>query len=66
MPEREIRELRDLTRRGSQLITARGQEAQRLEKELEDTGMKLSSVRSDITGASGRASINALIGGERA
>lgn len=66
VPEREIRELRDLTRRRSQLNTARGQEAQRLEKELEDTGMKLSSVLSDITGASGRASINALIGGERA
>ncbi|MDQ1024702.1 transposase [Streptomyces umbrinus] len=65
VPEREIRELRDLTRRRTQLITARGQEAQRLEKELEDTGMKLSSVLSDITGASGRAIINALIGGER-
>lgn len=40
-------------------------EAQRLEKELEDTGMKLSSVLSDITGATGRAILNALIGGER-
>ncbi|GGS40880.1 IS110 family transposase [Streptomyces violaceus] len=65
VPEREIRELRDLTLRRMQLITARRQEAQRLEKELEDTGMKLSSVLSDITEASGRAIINALIGGER-
>lgn len=40
-------------------------EAQRLEKELEDTGMKLSSVLSDITRATGRAILNALIGGER-
>ncbi|MGW3152440.1 MULTISPECIES: hypothetical protein [Streptomyces] len=52
VPEREIRELRDLTRRRTQLITARGQEAQRLEKGLEDTGMKLSSVLCDNTGAS--------------
>ncbi|WP_369394714.1 transposase [Streptomyces sp. CG1] len=65
MPEREIRELRDLTCRRPQLITAGGQEVQRLEKELEETGMKLSSVLSDITGASGRAIIDALIGGER-
>ncbi|WP_405542517.1 IS110 family transposase [Streptomyces phaeochromogenes] len=65
VPEREIRELRHLTRRRTQLITARGMEAQRLEKELEDTGMKLSSVLSDITGASGRAILNALIDGER-
>jgi transposase len=65
VPGREIRELRDLTRRRTQLVTARGMEAQRLEKELEDTGMKLSSVLSDITGATGRAILNALIGGER-
>lgn len=65
VPERDIRELCDLTRRRTQLITARGMEAQRLEKELEDTGMKLSSVLSDITGASGRAILNALIDGER-
>jgi transposase len=65
VPSREIRELRDLTRRRTELITARGREAQRLEKELEDTGMKLSSVISDITGATGRAIITALIEGER-
>jgi transposase len=65
VPGREIRELRDLTRRRTQLVTTRGMEAQRLEKELEDTGMKLSSVLSDITGATGRAILNALIGGER-
>jgi transposase len=65
VPQREIRELRDLTRRRTEVITARGREAQRLEKELEDTGMKLSSVISDITGATGRAIINALIDGER-
>ncbi len=65
VPEREIRELRGLTRRRTELVTVRGQEAQRLEKELEDTGMKLSSVLSDITGAGGRAILSALIDGER-
>jgi len=65
VPERAIRELRDLTRRRTELTVARGQEAQRLEKELEDTGMKLSSVICDITGATGRAILGALIAGER-
>jgi len=36
-----------------------------LEKVLEDTGIKLSSVASDITGVSGRAMLEALIEGER-
>lgn len=54
MPRREIRQLRDLTRCRTEVITARGREAQRLEKALEDTGMKPSSVISGITGATGR------------
>ncbi|WP_371750473.1 transposase [Streptomyces sp. NBC_01283] len=65
IPGRDIRELRDLTRRRTELVRAAGWEAQRLEKELEDTGMKLSAVLSDITGASGRAILEALIRGER-
>ncbi|MCT9010558.1 IS110 family transposase [Streptomyces rhizosphaerihabitans] len=65
VPQRDIRELRDLTRRRTELVRAAGWEAQRLEKELEDTGMKLSAVLTDITGASGRAILEALIGGER-
>ncbi|MDX3763028.1 IS110 family transposase [Streptomyces sp. AK02-04a] len=65
VPGRDIRELRDLTRRRTELVRAAGWEAQRLEKELEDTGMKLSAVLSDITGASGRAILEALTRGER-
>lgn len=65
VPQRDIRELRDLTRRRSELVRAAGWEAQRPEKELEDTGMKLSSLLSDITGASGRAILEALVAGER-
>ncbi|MFB6963295.1 IS110 family transposase [Streptomyces sp. NPDC056309] len=65
VPEREIRELRDLTRRRTELVRAVGQQAQRLEKELEDTGMKLTSVISDIAGATGRAILTALLAGQR-
>jgi transposase len=65
VPQRAIRELRDLTRRRSELVVARGQEAQRLEKELEDTGMKLTSVLSDVTGVSARRILGALVAGQR-
>jgi transposase len=43
----------------------RGREIQRLEKLLEDAGIKLSSVASDITGVSGRLMLQALIEGQR-
>ncbi|MBL3667997.1 IS110 family transposase [Streptomyces sp. M2CJ-2] len=65
VPQRDIRGLRDLTRRRTELVRAAGWEAQRLEKKLEDTGMKLSAVLSDIAGTSGRAILEALIAGER-
>jgi transposase len=65
VPDRRVRELRDLTRRRTELTRAAGQEVQRLEKELEDTGMKLSAVLTNIVGASGRAILEALITGER-
>ena len=42
----------------------RAREVQRLEKLLEDAGIKLPSVATDITGACGRAMLEALIGGE--
>ncbi len=65
VPDRQIREMRDLTRRRTEVVVARGKELQRLEKELEDTGMKLSSVLTNIGGATGRAILQALIDGER-
>jgi transposase len=65
VPERAVRELRDLTRRRTELLRAAGREIQRLEKELEDTGMKLTSVVTDVAGVSGRAILEALIAGER-
>lgn len=65
VPGRAIRELRELTRRRSELVAMRSEEIQRLEKSLEDTGMKLSSVLSDITGVSARRILDALVAGER-
>ncbi|WP_433687987.1 IS110 family transposase [Micromonospora carbonacea] len=65
VPERSVRELRDLTRRRTELTVTRGQEIQRLEKELEDTGMKLTSVITNVVGVTGRAIVEALIAGER-
>ncbi len=60
-----IRRLRDLTRYRSVVVAERGREVQRLEKTLEDAGIKLSSVATDIVGVSGRAMLEALIAGER-
>src|SRR3954470_22280604 len=64
VPPAPIRQLRDLTRTRTGLTRARGQEIQRLEKLLEDAGIKLSAVASDSTGVSGRAMLAALIAGQ--
>ena len=47
------------------LTRERGREIQRLEKLLEDAGIKLSSVASDISGVSGRLMLQALVDGQR-
>ena len=65
VPPAPIRQLRDLTRARSMITRERGREIQRLEKLLEDAGIKLSSVASDITGVSGRLMLEALIEGQR-
>jgi transposase len=65
VPPEPIRQLRDLTRYRTVLAEERTREAQRLEKELEDAGIKLSAVATDILGISGRAMLEALIRGER-
>lgn len=65
VPPRAIRELRDLTRRRTEVAAGRGREVQRLEKELEDSGLKLTSVLADVTGVAARRILAALTGGER-
>lgn len=65
VPPPAIRELRDLTRYRTELTHERSREVQRLHKVLQDAGIKLSSVASDILGKSGRAMVEALIEGTR-
>jgi transposase len=65
VPPEPIRRLRDLTRQRTSLVRDRTREAQRLEKTLEDAGIKLTVVASEILGVSSRNMITALIGGER-
>jgi len=65
VPPAPVRALRDLTRTRTVITRERTREVQRLEKLLEDAGIKLSSVASDITGVSGRAMLEALIDGQR-
>jgi transposase len=65
VPPKPIRELRDLTRYRKAQIEERGREAQRLDKVLQDAGIKLSSVATDILGRSGRDMLEALVSGTR-
>jgi transposase len=65
VPPLQIRRLRDVTRYRIDLVGARTAEKNRAEKLLEDAGIKLSVVASDIFGISGRAMMAALIAGER-
>lgn len=63
VPPRPQRELRDLVRYRKAKIQERGREVQRVEKTLQDAGIKLSSVASEVLGASARRMLDALIGG---
>ena len=65
VPPKEIRQLRDYTRLRSELTEERSRHKQRIEKLLEDSLIKLSTVATDIFGKSGRAMLEALIAGER-
>lgn len=65
VPPEPIRELRDLTRARAIATRDRTREIQRLEKFLESSGIKLSSVVSNLLGVSSRAMLEALINGER-
>lgn len=63
VPPKEIRDLRLLTRYRRAQIGERRREVQRLHKALEETGVKLDCVATDILGKSGRAMLDALVSG---
>ena len=65
VPPPAIRELRDLIRYRKRLVQTHTAEQQRVQKTLEDAGIKLDSVASDVFGVSGRQMLAALIAGER-
>jgi transposase len=64
IPDRDQRELRDLTRYRQSLVLERNRFANRLQKVLEDTNIKLSSVATDIQGVSAQAILRALLSGQ--
>ena len=64
IPDREQRELRELTRYRKSLIEERAREANRIQKVLEGANIKLGSVISDVLGVSGTRILHALARGE--
>lgn len=54
IPPRDIARLRDFTRYRTTLVRERAREVQRLQKLLEDSGVKIESVVTDVTGKSAR------------
>ena len=64
VPPWPIRRLRDLTRQRTLLTAQRSREIQQLEKLIESTGIKYTSVATRTLGVSGRAFLEALIAGE--
>jgi transposase len=64
LPNRDQRELRDLARYRQNLIQERSRFANRLQKVLEDTNIKLSAVATDMQGVSAQAILRALLDGQ--
>jgi transposase len=63
VPPAPIRDLRELTRYRKRQIEDRVQEVNRLYRVLEEAGVKLASVLTDVMGVSGRAMLDALLAG---
>lgn len=64
VPSQEQQELRELTRLRISLVQERSRLVNRVQKVLAEAGIKLSSVLSDVMGASGRTILEALSAGE--
>jgi transposase len=64
VPPAEIARLRDLTRYRTKLVQDRARETQRVQKLLEDAGIKLDSVVSDVLGKAARRMLDSLMAGE--
>ena len=64
IPNREQRELREMTRYRQEMIEERARELNRIQAVLEGCNIKLGSVITDISGKSGMAILKAIISGE--
>lgn len=64
VPDRDQRELRELTRYRTSLVQERVAEVNRIQKVLEGANLKLAAVASDIMGKSAREMLAALVAGE--
>lgn len=64
VPARPIRELRQQTRYRRSLVQERSREQNRVEKHLQISGVKLSSVASDVFGVSGTDMLNRIAEGQ--
>jgi transposase len=64
IPDRDQRELRELTRYRTSLIRERADEVNRLQKTLEAANIKLAAVLTDVTGVSGQRILDALVKGQ--
>lgn len=63
VPDRNERELRELTRYRRSLVQQRSQVVNRIQKVLEGANIKLSAVATDVVGVSGRAMLEAMVKG---
>ncbi len=63
IPDRPQRELRELVRYRRNLIRERARAVNRVKQVLEGANIKLTSVATDVMGVSGRAMLEAMIGG---
>jgi transposase len=66
VPDRQQRELRELTRYRTSVIQMRVNEVNRLQKTLESANIKLSSVASSVVGVSAREMLQRLVADEAA
>jgi transposase len=64
VPPQSVQELRDLTRYRTALVQDRSRVANRIHRLLEDTGIKLSTVATDIMGVTGRLIFDAILRGQ--
>src|SRR5258707_6648882 len=65
IPPQPVPDLPELTRYRTTLVQERAQDVNRVQKVLEGANLKLAAVATDVVGVSGRALLEALLGGEQ-